>query len=296
MSAPEPIQLKSKLCTQSDVESSWFTFWSNEIKTQPIYHRKIWEFCYIAQALYGLGKLKAGNKGIGFGCGQEPLASLFAKYGVNILVTDLQESDAKNLGWVDTAQHAKNIDVLRREDICPNLELLNLIDLDYVDMNCIPAKYDERFDFCWSACSLEHLGSIDHGFNFIENSLKTLRPGGVAVHTTEFNLDTHGPTIDHWPAVLYQKKHIQHFYSELIRKGYHVAELDLSPGNDILDGFIDIPPYGGNNEGYKPEYNDLASAHLRLSLDGYSMYFNRDYCMQTKIVQQKGIDIESNAI
>ncbi|KTC84913.1 SAM-dependent methyltransferase [Legionella brunensis] len=268
LTAPEPIKLKSKLCTQSDIESNWFSFWANELKTKPIYHRKIWEFCYIAQALYSFGKLKTGTQGIGFGCGQEPLPSLFAKYGAHVIATDLPEKEAANLGWVNTEQHAKNIHLLRRPDICPNIEQLNLIELEYVDMNHIPRRYNRQFDFCWSSCSLEHLGSIDHGFNFIENSLKTLRPGGVAVHTTEFNLDTLGPTIDNWPTVLYQEKHIQDFYSELVNQGYDVAELDLSHGSDILDGFIDIPPYEWNNETYKPQYGQLAPAHLRLAIDG----------------------------
>ena len=41
---------------------------------------------------------------------------------------------------------------------------------------------------------IDRIGSIELGLQFIENSMATLRPGGVAVHTTEFNLED-GETI-----------------------------------------------------------------------------------------------------
>ena len=48
----------------------------------------------------------------------------------------------------------------------------------------------------WSSCSLEHLGSISHGIEFILNSLKCLKQHGVAVHTTEFNLSSNEETLN----------------------------------------------------------------------------------------------------
>ena len=50
-----------------------------------VYHRKLWELVYIAQALWSAGKLASGSRGLGFGCGKESLPSLFAKYGATIL-------------------------------------------------------------------------------------------------------------------------------------------------------------------------------------------------------------------
>ena len=48
---------------------------------------------------------------------------------------------------------------------------------EFLDMNHIPSHYDSKFDFCWSVCAAEHLGSIDHGIRFIEKSLDVLVPG-----------------------------------------------------------------------------------------------------------------------
>ena len=76
---------------------------------------------------------------------------------------------------------------MRNDQICPEDEFRRLVDFRYCDMNNISSDLHE-FDFCWSCCALEHLGSLSAGLRFIERSLDTLRPGGWAVHTTEFNL------------------------------------------------------------------------------------------------------------
>ena len=47
------------------------------------------------------------------------------------------------------------------------------------------------FDFIWSSCSFEHLGSLGEGERFVLEALRFLKPGGVAVHTTESVSYTH---------------------------------------------------------------------------------------------------------
>jgi hypothetical protein len=54
---------------------------------------------------------------------------------------------------------------------------------------CRHAGYTDdlsTYDFIWSSCSLEHLGSLELGEQFIYNSLKHLKPGGVCPHD-EYN-------------------------------------------------------------------------------------------------------------
>jgi 2-polyprenyl-3-methyl-5-hydroxy-6-metoxy-1,4-benzoquinol methylase len=254
---PSTTSLASKLCTQADMESDWLAFWCREIKAVPFYHRKLWELCYIAQAVYASGKLAPGKLGLAFGCGQEPLPALFAKYGCSILATDLAPSDVASKSWIATSQHATSVDKLRRRDICPDPTALARINYRFVNMNVIPDDLAGLFDFCWSACALEHIGSIDKGLAFIENSLFTLKPGGVAVHTTEFNLDD-SETIDQWATVLFQRRHFEALAAKLTVNGHKVAPLDFSGGNDVLDGFVDVPPW-----------LPRADAHLKLSVDGF---------------------------
>lgn len=265
IAGPSYVPLSSRLCTQRDVESEWFAFWCQEMRTAPGYHRKLWELCFVAQGIYNEGKLTPGSRGLGFGCGQEPLPALFAKYGAQVLATDLDPSRPEATAWQKTNQHATAIELLRRRDICPDEELRSHIDLRYVDMNNIPREFDNQFDFCWSACSLEHLGSIANGLDFIENSLRTLKSGGIAIHTTEFNLHD-GDTIDHWPTVLYQKHHFIDLAERLSRKGYRVLEIDFGIGDGVLDGFVDVPPSSWNDG----VLNLLPpTAHLKLGVDGF---------------------------
>ena len=74
-----------------------------------------------------------------------------------------------------------------------------------------------NFDFCWSCCALEHLGSLSAGMRFIERSLDTLRPGGWAVHTTEFNIFSDVATIERGATVLYRQRDLRWLMEHLQR-------------------------------------------------------------------------------
>lgn len=77
-----------------------------------------------------------------------------------------------------------------------------------------------------------------------EQSLKTLRPGGLAVHTTEFNLSSNDATFEHPTLSLFRKRDIEDLYARLIAAGHKVWPLNLHPGTGPADAHIDLPPYG----------------------------------------------------
>jgi 2-polyprenyl-3-methyl-5-hydroxy-6-metoxy-1,4-benzoquinol methylase len=261
---PPLAPLNSKICTQADMESDWMAFWCAQMGMPLHYHRKLWEFSYIAQALWAEGKLGAGMTGLGFGCGDEPLPSLFAKYGVDVTATDMEPERMMSAGWVAPDSGAGSLANIRHPHICPDPERLASIQVRHADMNAISEDLSWRFDFCWSACAFEHLGSLAKGVAFVENSLKVLKPGGVAVHTTELNLSDGPETIDNWPTVLFQKKHFEQLAETLRASGHHVAELDFDIGDGLLDGLIDVPPF-------KSDILPIVSQapHLRVSVDGF---------------------------
>jgi len=254
--------LRSKLCTQSDMESAWVSFWCAEVGVGPVYHRKIWELCYIAQTLHNAGILAPGRSGIGFGCGREPLPSLFAKYGCEVLATDLSHDAAAARGW--GGQLATSLVDVQRPEICSGPRKLDNIRFRHLDMNRIPEDLDGAFDFCWSSCALEHLGSLAQGAEFIEASLRVLKPQGIAVHTTEFNLSESGETLDGWDPVLFQRRHITELVDRLSAAGHTVADLDFEAGDGILDRFVDLPPWDADIG-----HSSAAPAHLKVSISGY---------------------------
>src|SRR6187397_3034391 len=73
---PPAIELSSLVCSSQDWSTTWLPYWAARCGMKPAMHRKLWEFAYIAQALRGSGVLRPGARGLGFGCGKEPLASL----------------------------------------------------------------------------------------------------------------------------------------------------------------------------------------------------------------------------
>lgn len=237
------------------------------MKTPVIYHRKLWELTYVLQALHEHGLLTAGMRGLGFGCGREPIASYLASRSVAVTVTDLAEEEARARGWVATDQHLDTRETVFFAHLVDRATFDTLVDHAVADMNLIPAHLTD-YDFCWSTCAMEHLGSLQHGLDFVENALATLRPGGVSVHTMEYNVESDGPTIDNWVTVLFQRKHLEALAERLSARGHQVATLDFDVGNQPMDRFIDVPPWLHD---LPQEYRDRLGDpyHLKIGIDGF---------------------------
>ncbi len=250
----------SQLCTSNQLLSPIYRKWCDEMGTPVRFARKQWEFVYILQALSLAGMLNSGKKGLGFGCGREPLSGLFAKYGCNILATDLEQSEALEQGWVDNMQHISDLDSLYScaSDFISHENFMKKVNYRSLDMNDVPADLYNKFDFIWSACAFEHLGSLQHGIDFVKNSARCLKKGGVAVHTTEFNLSSNDDTCEQPSCSVYRARDIERLISELEVGGYIIETLNLNTGEGNVDNYIDIPPY-------------KSSPHLKLELSGYTV-------------------------
>jgi 2-polyprenyl-3-methyl-5-hydroxy-6-metoxy-1,4-benzoquinol methylase len=261
------VGLKTSLSTQADIESDWAAHWCGQLKVPVLFHRKLWELAYILQAFHENDCFRPGLRGIGFGSGSEPLSSYLASLGVASTVTDLPIEEAAGRGWIETNQHASGLDNAFHPNLVSRGVFDRLVDFRAVDMTAIPQDL-VGYDFCWSVCALEHLGTIEKGLEFIERSLDTIKPGGIAVHTTEFNIENDGPTIDNWPSVLFQQRHIEDLAARLRAKGHEVAELNFDPGSKVLDRFIDLPPWSHDGKSRLDSW--LADAvHLKVSADGF---------------------------
>ena len=113
-------------------------------------------------------------------------------------------------------------------------------------MNDISDSLTE-YDFCWSSCAFEHLGSIQNGIDFFINSVeKTLKVGGVACHTTELNLTSDIDTLETGGCVLYRKRDLVQLSAALEERGHWVEPLRIEPGDLPPDYLVDIPPYASN--------------------------------------------------
>jgi hypothetical protein len=266
--SPTHVGLKCKPSTQADLESDWVAYWCSQLKVPVVFHRKLWELAYVLQALYENGHIRIGACGLGFGCGEEPLPSYLASTHAKITVTDLAPEEVRTRGWIASNQHTSSLDRAFKNELVDRETFSRNVELRYVDMNDIPADLT-GYDFCWSICALEHIGSIKKGLDFIENSLNTLRSGGLAVHTTEFNFSNDNETIDDWPTVLFQRKHFQELSDRLRAKGHEVAQLDFDVGRAPLDRFIDVPPFSHDwPERLRAQWGG-DERHIKVSVDGF---------------------------
>lgn len=243
----------SQLCTSEQMEGEPFESLCQAAGAQIAYHRKSWEHAYVWAALAYSGIIHPGKKVLGFGVGLEATPAALAQLGIEVTATDAPPEIGQALGWADTHQHVSALEQLYRPWV-PREEFDRLVRYEAVDMNQIPSHL-VGYDACWSACALEHLGSIDLGLDFIENSLKVLRPGGVAVHTTEFNLSSNGKTFDRNHLSLFRKQDIERLAERLVRAGHRVAPLNFYSGEAPVDQHIDLPPY--------------SMPHLKLEVAGY---------------------------
>ena len=232
------MQIAGRICKKTDFDQPWFVDWVDRMKEDPGYRRKLWEYVVVAEALRERGMLVPGKRGLGFAVGDEPLPSLFASYGVEILATDAPEGQ----GWEHSQQWAGEKSKLNNRKICSEQAFERLVSFKPVDMRAMPSDLG-NFDFLWSACALEHLGDLAAGLQFVILSLPFLKPGGWAMHTTEFNLMSDDLTICEGTSVFYRKKDIELLRSSLNRLGYEMSEIDYSRGDHPFDKFIDAPPY-----------------------------------------------------
>jgi len=84
-------------------------------------------------------------------------------------------------------------------------------------------------------------------------------------------MSSNAATIESGPTVLYRQCDLKRLIENLQNDGNQIAQLDLTPGDQILDGFVDLAPY------------ELWEPHLKLAIEGYT-------CTSVAIIVQNGIN------
>jgi hypothetical protein len=250
----EPFQYST--CSSADLYHPEFAQICKKIHKTPMWHRKYWEWAYIVHHLEAAGVLRSGSKGVCFGVGNETLPAYFASRGSKILATDAPSSIGESEGWRETGQYVDSKEALYYPNMLARTEFDRLVSFREADMNHIPVDI-KGFDYCWSSCCFEHLGSISKGIEFVVNSVeKTLVSGGVAVHTTEFNLSSNKDTIESGSTVIFRKCDIEEMIRQLQHKGHDTSVIRIAPDISPIDSYVDVPPYTHH-------------PHLKLQLAGF---------------------------
>ena len=215
---------RSDRCRAEHWEESWLAGHVG------LLHRKRWEHAIIFR-VFREQALEAGSHVLGFGVGTDPLPYLFLSEGAKVLATDLHADEAG--GWSRSGQH-----LLGR--VAAGVEYRE------VNMNRIPRDLMRgQFDFVWSSSSLEHIGGIAAGQRFVLESMKCVKPGRLAVHTTEFGYEMcdDEPIVEGPDLCFFRADHLEELRRDLRTNGDLLWPLDLEPGTAPADLSVDTKPY-----------------------------------------------------
>lgn len=227
--------LDCSIAKWSDCESNWYQSIAKEFKQEVIPHRKQWEEFSFIQTLKEKELISPGNKGLVFGVGKEQTVAYLASRGCYITATDMPINHPHLKFWEPSGQHSSNIESLMKENFpIQKKEFEKQVSFRFIDMNNIP-KDLKGYDFCWSLCSFEHLGSAQHGYDFVLNSFNCLRPGGLAFHTTEFDIDYENELYESDTTTFYRRQEIEYLVNRIKEQNHHVELLNYDLGNHLYD-------------------------------------------------------------
>jgi hypothetical protein len=98
---------------------------------------------------------------------------------------------------------------------------------------------------------------MKQGVEFIYNSLKCLKKGGISVHTTEFNVSSNTDTISTENLYVFRKCDIEAIIRDCHQQGYNIS-INWDCGTSFTDYYVDVPPYKHN-------------PHLKLKIADYTV-------------------------
>lgn len=241
----------SQTCTAAQILEPRYEAWAKQLGETPRFHRKQWEYVVILEAARQADVLHEGASAVGFGVGTEPLPAVLASLGVDVLATDQAPEKAGH--WSRRSEHASEVAALEKPWICRSEQFYQRVQFRQADMNRLLGF--GLYDLVWSACAIEHLGSPSAGLKFVRESLKLLAPGGLAVHTTEFELTRTEKTADYGHCAVYRLSDLTQLCEEVTEAGF---EMEINPYvafEHAADRSI-APPFSRGDEQF----------HLKLAL------------------------------
>jgi hypothetical protein len=262
MVEPQPeFLLESKGCTQADIESRWFRYWCDQLQERPRFHRRLWELAFVMQALHAAGATKAGGRALSLTDGAQPIPSILAGLGAEVVVATQPGQPLYGKGEHDPLMDDRYVD---------RPAFLTQVRRRHVDLQALPPDLD-GFDAVWSIGMVSHRGSIASGQDLMRRSMACLRPGGVAVHVFDFNVADDERTLDNWSHVLFQRRDVEALAAAFRDDGHEVSPLDFNAGFQEMDRFVDLPPFDIDRT---PAFDRLwrdgwQAAHLKVMVDGF---------------------------
>jgi len=144
-------------------------------------YRKYWEVAMAARSLRDLGALGPGAELLGVGAGSEPTIFWLTRHARRVFATDLYLEGAD---WADSANAGM---LTHPQDFYLGEWYPRRLVVQHMDGRDL-AYEDACFDGVFSCSSIEHFGDLDDVRRALQEICRVLRPGGIAVLSTELRL------------------------------------------------------------------------------------------------------------
>jgi len=230
----------SKVCDAADFFSPEYIAVVKELKAVPALHRKQWEFAMIYLALKKQGMLDAGKTGLSMGSGKEVILYAIASKVKHLTATDLYSSGSQ---W-DGAKAADPDEYIRMDKPIPVDD--SKLSALHMDMRSL-AFEDTTFDFAYSACAFEHIGTDTDFLRHLDEVYRVLKDGGTYVMTTEFTFAS--KTVPIKNNYLFSAEHLGRLLadSRFTPEQHFDARITEQSANFPLPGRVDDLSYLGDH-------------------------------------------------
>jgi SAM-dependent methyltransferase len=177
--------------------------------------RKIWEYVHCVAGLTRLGCLTPSAHALGVAAGHEPVIYWLASRVAKVYATDLYQGKFANIEADPAVLH-------NPEKYAPYPYPKDHVHFFPMDGSAFSVR-NASIDFIFSLCSIEHFGSRENSRRALQEMARVLRPGGVAVVSTEVLLNDVAPQ----PEIFSPWE----LYEELIAPSGLLLMGDIAPAN-----------------------------------------------------------------
>lgn len=224
----------SQMCASAQLREDIFRQWYDRLSIARLSQPDQWKIVYVLQALTRYGFLGDGATGLGFIVDGDPVVDGMKSTGCDLMLVDQGDAGAESL-------ESDNVDHKPVGNAASGFADYGGIRRTRIGE--VPGDLRD-FDFVWSHSITDRLNSIRDAFFFIEDSLRCLSPGGLAVHVVRASGNGGDNGQSGRRPLAFARQDIQRLALNIVSNGHDIAELkfDSENANATSSRTITRPP------------------------------------------------------
>ena len=201
--------------------------WMARLRPKGVSGPEHWRKVYTLQALRRYGMLEEGALGVGFERSASGMPAALAALGTRVVAVFPARPGAQPKPAAlkrDLADRAPCSKAVFDANVSARIASWRRLPPDLAN-----------FDYLWSSRANEVLYSVAAAAQFVEDSMRCLRPGGLAIHTFGYDLAPSGRSIPSSKRVMMQQGDIERIALLLVSRGHEVAQFKIDASDPILN-------------------------------------------------------------